>query len=350
MKMYRVEELQGNETVARPVMTLDYTVLLSKGTVLKKEYIEKLKVLGINEVYVEDTSLDVETIGILKQDIKEHCKETVKSVLERHTYHQNKKLEELSITADDIISNILEEPKVVERIYDIKERSADIYEHSINVCTLATMVSLRLAIEKQKIHDIGVGCLLHDIGLRYLTIEYTDKNEEQLGKAEKTEYRKHPIYGFSSLQQENWLSDVSKNIILYHHERIDGSGFPLKTKDIPIEAKIVGTCDAFDEMICGIGYERIKVHEAIECLKNLKNTKFDGNIVNILLEFTAVYPAGTTVMTNENEQAVVIRQNSQFTDRPVLRIIKNRHGEAVKVDLIKDLLENENLYIVKVIN
>ena len=136
-------------------------------------------------------------------------------------------------------------------------------------------------------------------------------------------------------------------MILYHHERLDGSGYPLKATDISKECHIVQICDAFDEMICGIGCKRKKVYEAVEYLKRNKDIKFDGKIVDILLEFTAVYPAGTIIKTNEGETGIVLYQNKQFPDRPVIRITKDRNGIAV--DKVKDLAEINNVYVEEVI-
>ena len=67
--------------------------------------------------------------------------------------------------------------------------------------------------------------------------------------------------------------DEVKKIILYHHERLDGSGFPLRLKEaeIPLSCQIVAVCDAFDEMICGIAQRRSRVYEAVEYLKSFKN-------------------------------------------------------------------------------
>ena len=142
---------------------------------------------------------------------------------------------------------------------------------------------------------------------------------------------------------ENWISNMSKNMILYHHESLDGSGYPLKATDISEECRIIQICDAFDEMICGIGCKRIKVYEAVEYLRKNKDIKFDGRIVDIFLEFTAVYPAGSTIRTNEGELAIVLYQNKEFPDRPVLRIIKDRDGN--NVDIVRDLVETDEIYI-----
>lgn len=348
MKRCKVDNLTGTEILAKDVFTPEYQILLSEGMRLKQEYIEKLRELDIKEVYIEGDEPHTKSVVILREEVEASLKFKVKSILEKHTYSHNDKLEELSRTADHIIMNILEEDKVVEQIYDIKGRSSDIYEHSINICSMATIVALKLDLPPRMVHDIGVSCLLHELGLRYLTIDYENKNLEELSESEYAEYKKHPIYGYTALRGENWISNESKNMILYHHERMDGSGYPLKATDIPIECRIVQICDVFDEMICGIGCTRVKVYKAIEYLRSLKDVKFDGKIVDTFLEFTAVYPAGSTVMTNERETGIVLYQNKEFPDRPVLRIIKDRDGRSV--DIVKDLVEVNNVYIEEVID
>lgn len=346
----KITEIQDEDVLARPIMTWDYQIILQQGAILKKDYISRLEDLGIQEVCVEEKETKTNEIVILKSEIENSVKERVKDILERHTYQNNQELVELCKTADSIISNILEEEQVIEGVLDIRERSTDLYEHSISICSLAILTSLKLGVEKGKIHDIGVGCLLHDLGLRYTTIDFANKDVESLNGIELAEYKKHPIHGYTSLKQEKWISDLSKAIILYHHERLDGSGFPLRTRDIPYECRIVNICDAFDEMICGITRKQMKVYEAVEYLKTFKNSQFDGKIVDAFLGFTAVYPAGSHVMTNEGELAVVVAQNKNFQDRPILRILKDKDGNDVKEEKIKDLVKIHNIFIEKVID
>lgn len=348
MIVRKVEELVGNEVLARALTTWDYQTILPEGAVIRVDYIEKLKDLGIREVCIHDEGENCES-QILKTEIECSAKKKVKEILEKHTYKRNGNLEELSKTADHIISNILEKDQVIEKVYDIKQRNADIYEHSISICSLAILTALKLELPTEKIHDIGVACLLHDIGLRYQTYDFSNKCLEDMTEYEISEYKKHPIYGYSALEEENWLSEASKDIVLFHHERINGSGFPLRTRDIPLECRIVSVCDAFDEMICGIGCRRMKVHEAIEYLKFYKNKQFDGKVVDVFLNFTAVYPVGTRVLTSEGEIGIVVGQNKDFQDRPILRIIQTGDGRKVKKEMIKDLVKVRNLFIEKVI-
>ena len=349
MKLCKVSDIVGGEKLASPIMTSTYQELLAAGTVLKPEYIPKIVQLGITEVFIEDSKLSPEQVVILREDVEDFFTEKVRSVLERHVYNDNSDLEELSKTADNIISNILSRDEVVEQIYDIKERSADIYEHCISVCSVAVLVAIKKKIDKKIIHDLGVACLFHDIGLRYLDFDYTNVDVESLDEKSLAEYRKHPVYGYSSLEKETWISETAKKMILRHHERLDGSGYPLHSKDIDELTQILQVSDAFDEMICGIGCYRSRVYEAVEYLKIAKGVLFNEDIVNTLLDFTAVYPSGTVVILSTGEMGIIIRQNQQFPERPVVRVIKDVKGNSIEEERICDLLKVHNVYIEKVL-
>ena len=344
MKLCSINELKEHDILARDVMADKYNVFLYKNTILNKKYIEKLNELNIPFVYIQD-NVPEEEIAVLKKEIEEKSRSKVKEVILKHTYNNGNELKEISKTADNIIVNILEEEEVIENIYDIKERSADIYTHSISICVLATLVALKLGLDKDRVHDIGVGCLLHDLGLRYMMIEYADQDIDNLSSKELVEYKKHPVYGYTALKNENWLSKKSKEIILCHHEKIDGSGYPLHATEISVDTKIVSVCDTFDEMICGIGRKRMKIYEAVEYLKSFKNILFDGKIVDALLEFTAVYPSGSVVVTNEGNVAVVIKQNKGFAERPIIQLIRDKFGNPIEDDNIIDLLKVNNIFI-----
>ena len=344
MKLCSISELKEQDILARDVMADKYNVFLYKNTILNKKYIEKLQDLNIPYVYIQD-DIDDEEVAVLKKEIEQKSKSKVKEVILKHSYNNGNELKVLSETADSIITNILEEEEVIENIYDIKERSADVYTHSISICVLATLVALKLGLDKERVHDIGVGCLLHDLGLRYMMIEYEDQDIETLSDKELVEYKKHPVYGYTALKNENWLSKKSKEIILCHHEKIDGSGYPLHATEISVDTKIVSVCDTFDEMICGIGRKRMKIYEAVEYLKSFKNILFDGKIVDALLDFTAVYPSGSVIVTNQGEVAVVIRQNKGFPERPIIQITRDKFGNPIQDENIIDLVKVNNIFI-----
>ena len=330
MRLVKVDQLTGSEILARSITTSDYKEILAEGTLLKLAYIPRLEEIGIKEVFVKDNELDAQTRLILKEEVNKKCKDKVKEIISKHMYNKSQDMTEIAEAADRIITNVISDDNVTQQIYDIKERSADLYEHSISTCTIATLVAIKMNITDDLKHDLGIGCLLHAFV--------------------KEEYYKHPIYGYSAIKHEKWLQKASKEIILMHHETIDGQGYPIHTPELSITTRIAAACDFFDESICGIGHERKRVHEAVEYLKAYKGIKYDSEVVDTLLDFIAVYPSGNKVLINTGEMAVVIRQNKGFPERPVLQLIADRNGKVIEGVLVRDLLEYTNIFIEQVID
>lgn len=372
MKLVTIEDLKNGDIIANDVLLEDYTVILGKGTVIKEPYIEKLRELNIFTVYIEDDApeqtpvpqveeekpaepkknkepkISMEKITILKDDVEQQIKDKIKDILELHIYQKTEGLKKIADTAQNIISDILEEDAVVERVYDVKERSADIYEHSLQVCTIATLIALKLGLSDKEVYDISVSSLIHDLGLRYLVVRYEDQDINLLPAKEQEEYKKHSIYGYTAIKNEDWLSDTAKEIVLNHHEHKDGSGFPLGTDLVSRPTQIVGVCDEFDELICGVGKARVRVHEAINLIRNYSGIWFDDDIVATFLQLIAVYPVGSRVKTNQKETGIVMRQNAHFPERPVLRIVADKYGQAIQGEKIVDLIKDTSVVIQEV--
>lgn len=394
MKLVTVEDLREGDIIASDVLLEDYTVVLSKGTVIKTQYIDKLRELEVFTVYIEERQekeevktppkppvtakkteeklpvtptstaktlapqtppqkktkkLSMEKVTILRDDVEEQVKNKIKDILELHIYQQTEGLQKIAETAQNIITDILEEEEVVEKVYDVRERSADIYEHSLQVCTIATLIALKLGMNKKQVYDISVGSLIHDLGLRYLVVRYEDQDINLLPAKDQEEYKKHPIYAYTAVKNETWLSDNAKDIILNHHERKDKSGYPLGTDLVSRMTQIVGVCDEFDELICGVGKARVRVHEAINNIRNYSGIWYDSDIVSAFLQLIAVYPVGSRVKTNRGELGIVMRQNPHFPERPVLRIIEDKYGQAIHAEIIVDLIKDTSVVIQQVI-
>lgn len=351
MKKCSIYDIRGGEILANPIMTSTYQILLSEGTVLSKEYIENFKQLDISDVYVyEEQDLINRDIIKERKEAINICKNQVKGILEKHIHSKDKDLEKLSETAYYIMDNILKKKDIIEKLIEMKEKSHDLYEHSLSCCTLSMILSLCLNYSTEIVHAIGVGCLLHDIGLRYITVKFDNINLCNMPENQKVEYKKHTIYGYSSIENESWVNEISKDIILYHHERLDGTGYPFHKTNISEPVAIAIICDVFDEMVCGIGYEGKKVYKAIEYLKCFRNTKFNAKIVNEFLKIMAAYPIGSHVLTNKGEVGIVIRQNKGFPERPILRIVIDKAGRTINKNNILDLLKENSIFIEEVIN
>lgn len=354
MHTINTKDLRGNEILAKDVLSNSDIVLIYKGTVLKNEYKKRLLQLGIDTVVIED-QIQADQYFYLdeeKKDIIEFTNMLTKNLIEQHIYTNNGSIIELCEIAQNIISEIIFEEDIYEQIINVKQKSTDLYTHSINVCTLSTLIALKLNLDREFVNEIAKGAILHDIGFRYVKSIYEDINIEELSYDAKKEYKKHVIYGYEAVSKIEEIPLSVKRIILHHHENLDGSGFPFHLKEdrIPYEAKIVGACDAFDRKRVGIGSKKIKTHEIIEYLKIHRNIRYDSEIIDILLEMVAIYPIGTKVLTNENEVGIVVRQNKNFTERPVIIVIEDSEEKKVDPPIEIDLLKVLTIYIKDVLN
>ena len=355
MKEVFVDDLKGTEILAVPVITESNVVLIQSDTILKQEYIDKLKEHNQLLVYVKDDIANTTADGTRHifniDETINRTQEIVGKVLDRHIYKRNSDLSIIGEAAEEIIDSVISDPDVINSMTEIRNISTDLYTHCINVCSLSTVMALKLKMTKKQVKNIAMGAILHDIGLKYIQAPYIDVSEDELSPKDELEYKKHTIYGYSSIQDENWISDISKEIILLHHENIDGTGFPFQHNGskIKMEIRIVSVCDEFDSLISGIGNKQLKMYQAIEYMKVHAEREYDGAFVKKLLESVAVYPVGMQVLTNENEVGEVIRQNKDVADRPVMKMVRHSDGSPYTEYVEKDLLKYLTVFIIDIL-
>lgn len=348
MRKVAIKAIKGDEVIAQDIINGYDTLLMSAGVVLKKEYVHRLEEMGIQYIYVEDEfAQGIDKSDITEIKIKEQCQKEVQETLDKFIYCGSSELEVLKEVAQEIIVDLLEEPDIMFNVSGVRQKSESAYCHSINVAALSVFLALRMKIDKKKIREIAVGALLHDIGYTYVQTEIKDKKYTDFSEKEKKELQMHVIYGYTAIEKQDWISNTAKDIILHHHEYVNGTGYPMHIdgEKIHLGAKIVAVCDAFDNFVYGRFSESMKVHEAIEYIVSHGGTEFDFKVVKVFNTSIAAYPTGTTVLTSEDEIGIVIRQNKEQPTRPVLRMLKDKNGNKYKEWVEKDLLKQLSLFV-----
>jgi HD-GYP domain-containing protein (c-di-GMP phosphodiesterase class II) len=352
MKLVSVDDLKGTEVLGMPIVSSGNVILIGEGTILNDSYIAKLRELGVSSVYVGKPGEARPVNNFTVEETYEQSREKIKTVLEKHVYKHNEDLKNVLEEADRILTNVAQEPEVMENLTEVRNISTDLYSHSLNVCTLSTIMALKLKMTEEQTRNVAIGAILHDIGLKFTTVECRDIDVDELGPEEQGEYKKHTVNGYGSIQDEKWLTDVAKDIILLHHERVDGGGYPFQYTGAKLrpEVKLVAVCDDFDSMISGVGRKRMKMHEAIEYIKVNEGVLYDSSVASKLLKAIAVYPVGTIAVTNEGEQAEVIRQNPTAPERPVIRMLKHQDGTPYDSEVVYDMMRKLTVFIVDTID
>lgn len=348
MRIISLDSVKGNELLAKDIINNNDSVLMTAGTIVKNEYVSRLKDLNIEYIYVEDEiAKGVNLTDSLEIQIKEQCQEAVREILQKYSYHNATELEDIKLVADEIIYDIMAEPEVIYNLSSIRNKSDSTYSHSLNVCALSVILAFKLKIPRNKIRDIAIGCLLHDIGYTYITIDYQNLQMETCSERDRKELMKHIIYGYSAIEKMNWMSPISKDIIISHHERLDGTGYPFRLKGnrIKIGSKIAAVCDEFDSKVYGNLTSKMKVYDAIDYIVGEAGIMFDFSVVKAFVDSVAAYPTGALVITNQEEIGIVLRQNPKCPTRPVIRIIKNKEGKKPELWTEKDLTKELTLFI-----
>jgi diguanylate cyclase (GGDEF)-like protein/PAS domain S-box-containing protein/putative nucleotidyltransferase with HDIG domain len=157
-------------------------------------------------------------------------------------------------------------------------------EHSQNVSACAVEIARAMGLAESEIEIVKYAGLLHDVGKIAVSQDVLVK-KEPLTHEEFELLKKHPVIGVNILKDIRFL-EKEIPIILHHHERCDGKGYPhgLKGREIPLGARIIAVADAFDAMASGRGYkDKVSLSSVIAELKRGSGTQFAPEIVEVFV-------------------------------------------------------------------
>ena len=353
MRLVNVENIQPNMELAKPINHQGQT-LLNTGINNLHKYKKRLLDIGVNYVYINDKySQDIELKDVVKKETRNKSKKIIKETFQGIEFNQDINITKVKDVVNDIIDDILfNSEDLMVNMVDIKSFDSYTFEHSVNVAVLSIILGKSINLPRKKLYKLGIGAILHDIG-KMLIPKKVLKKTDKLTEEEYEIIKEHPRLGYDYLKNKNEISPVSKIIILSHHERLDGTGYPkrIPKKEIHQFGKIVAITDVFDALTSDRIYrDRWPIHKAINYLMSNTDNKFDSNLVKKFIRNIAVYPNGTKVKLKNGEKAIVKEQNKNFPTRPVIKIIENNNEkkETSQTQTL-DLMEHFNKVIDKVI-
>jgi HD-GYP domain-containing protein (c-di-GMP phosphodiesterase class II) len=171
----------------------------------------------------------------------------------------------------EVIDCILEEDHLNHYLLSIRDYDTYTYSHSVNVGVLSLLVARRYFgnSDRHDLRELGIGFFLHDLGKIRINPGVIMK-EGLLTDEEMAEMRRHPLYGFDILKETNQLTTESKLIVLEHHEREDGRGYPygLYGGEIHEYARICALVDMYDALTSDRPYrEKMIPCQALNLIK-----------------------------------------------------------------------------------
>lgn len=260
---------------------------------------------------------------------------------------------------DEICSQLLqsvrdERHRFIGFILGGEVKGCEMAKSSVNTAILSALISQELKLPHHKLLHIVTGALLHDAGMLRLPKAILDKRGG-LSEAERERMKSHPLLAHKIVTQELPYPDGVGDIVLQHHERWDGEGYPyhIAKDNIDVGARIVSIADAFEAMVSPKPYRNSMVgYLAIKNLLADNSHRFDPEILKAFVLTMGVHPIGSVVRLNNNIIARVVEVRASAPLRPKVQILVDEGKQIFQHEdgKVLDLLIEKNLYIAKAID
>lgn len=351
MRIIKVSEKAIGENLAKSIYSSSCKLLLSKGMKLKDIHIKSLNNHSINYIYIDDDmSQNIELETYVDESLVIEAVTSLKEIFNDTGFINGHKSASSMIPMDDynhvekivqsMVREVYSNPKMLYNMIELMGTDMYTYTHSVNVAILAILTAKNLNLDKKTVEKIGIGALLHDIGKSRIDNELINKPGSYTDEEFDT-MKDHPLHGYEMVKSDTVISPITKQIIYFHHERLDGSGYPegLSGTQIPVYVRLVSICDMFDAMISDRSYRsKMSVYEALEVLNAESVYKIDPSILSSFIENIAVYTVGSSVKLTDGRVGIVVKNNRAYPTRPIVRIVDIETRKAIEeIDLMKNL-------------
>lgn len=274
----------------------------------------------------------------------------INSVYTHYATHKKIDFQELSDTVKDLCVFIKDNKRYVLRITPSAEaRSKNfLVIHSMRSTVLAITVGLELHMALSKLIELGISCILHEIGMLRLPpqLYMTDR---PLTAAEKAQIMTHPHTGFNILKDLEFPLSILLGV-LEHHEKENGLGYPrhLPGNKITTYAKIISVACSFEAITAPREYksERTTFDAMVEMLKN-PNGQYDPTVIKALLYSLSLYPIGAYVSLQNGKIGIVTDVTPNNPKNPIVQLANERNEDGSAKTIQTD--DNQNR-IVKVLS
>lgn len=248
-----------------------------------------------------------------------------------------------------MVESVIRNPNASVWLTRLKRLDSYTYAHAIDVTAYLLVFGRHLGLPREELRVLGLGGLLLDIGKSALPLPLLHKRS-RLSDEEYEAVRSHVAHGVKMVRQMEGVPKRVLEMVQGHHERFDGSGYPLgsRGKEIPTFCRMAAIVDTFDAITSERPYAMpLSCHEALRKLYDWREHQFHPGLVEQFIECLGIYPVGTIVELNTGEVAIVLAQNRFRQLRPRLVLIldkdKQPYGTMDVLDLINDIADDEGV-------
>ncbi len=342
MRLVSLSMLKPEMVLGKSIYYRDCLVL-KEGTNDLERYVSSLRKLGIDYVYIEDSkSYGIEIPDVVSEETRQMCKQVFRQTMEEFATKTVIDVQEITPAINNIIDEILANPDVLVSLNDIGAADEYTFTHSVSTTVYSLIIGSKLGYSRPMLEKLAIGALLHDMGKVLLDPKIVNK-EGELEKDEFEHVKQHTVMGYEALKRCPNVTELSRIIALYHHERMDGEGYPTGTPagDLHEFIRIVAIADVYDALVSDRSYRRRwSSNQAVNYLVEHAETQFDLRLVSVLIKQIAIYPNGSMVRLSDFRIGIVKEQNKNFPLRPIVRIISDEWGRDTpnyEIDLMEIL-------------
>ncbi len=273
--------------------------------------------------------------------IQKEAKRTIQHLMQEARYGNKVKPELIDPVIDNMIDSIYRNEDALINLTRIRNADEYTYLHSVGVSVLALTFGKYIGLKSQSLKDIGIAAMLHDVGKMKIPAQILNKK----GNLTESEYeimKKHVEIGNLILSRSTDLPPTSLSFISQHHERLDGSGYPLGLKgdELSLHGQIAAIVDVYDAMTSDRCYrDRCQPSEVLKNIFEWSKFHFNSDLVQKFIRCVGIYPVGTLVRLKNGLLAVVVQNDGERILNPVVRVIYDAARE--KYIMPKDILSVE---------
>lgn len=243
---------------------------------------------------------------------------------------------------EEISNSVMRNTHALISLARLKNADEYTYMHSVAVCALMIALARQLNLPEQSVRDAGLAGLLHDLG----KIGIPDKILNKPGKLTDEEFtiiKSHPEIGANILLTGHKVGAMVMDVVLHHHEKVDGTGYPhgLAGEHISLYAKMGAVCDVYDAITSDRPYKKgWSPAEAIRKMAEWSKSHFDENVFQAFVKTVGIYPTGSLVRLESGRLGVVIEQHPASLLTPKIKIF---FSVKTKSPLIQETIDLSQL-------
>ncbi|RLQ21642.1 DUF3391 domain-containing protein [Seongchinamella sediminis] len=252
----------------------------------------------------------------------------------------------LKTAADPIIGSISRNPDACLWLGRLKQHDAYSYQHSLSVAIWAVALGRQIGLHKRDLRSLAIGGMLMDVGKLLVDPELLQADRE-LTQEETREMRHHVAHGLHLVKKSGIINQDVLDMVAFHHERYNGSGYPrgLRGDEIPAFARIAAIVDTYDAITSQRSYANAKAPaDAIKVLYQARDKEFQAELVEAFIQAVGIYPAGTIVELTTGEVGIVVAESRTRRLLPKVILVLNRSKQHYPKPKLVDLQDTQGRY------